>query len=262
MMKNLTLKTLLFPEGCPPNRKPATVARELFPAFDPVTPKSGPDIPGILAKVQKIFLMLLSSCLTRMLPGSFLKQWLKDWRNKIIDDFRHHVYLIDRKAGYFKNAYYQWMEDFMEMDYANGYSEQNPSEQISGGFYFHGHINNYSAKLVNRFGYPVADARSTLVSNLEKALIGFYQFFARGPVMQTPVLEIVNISVSEGEVQENKRKINKIRPKLFMGLVGNRILQKLRDSILKGYFRPLLNVFLLPVTVGGNSPATVGSGYN
>jgi hypothetical protein len=209
MMKNLTLKTLLAPESYPASRKMATMIGKYFPKLNSINKKRCPDVPPLLLNRKQALKQFLPSSLANIHPGTLFKQFLVGWYNKIKTDYSDLAHSFNKKVEHYADAYYNWMERFIEMDYEVDYPSQLNAGVIPGGFLVKGTISNYSENISHRFGYPVVKVKNAMAGKFEKALIGIFRFFTPKPVFKIPVFEIVNTGAIGGEVQANEKPINK-----------------------------------------------------
>jgi hypothetical protein len=192
MLKNLSLKTLLTPENNPIIRGLTTLTGKLFPKSVLINQKRSPDVPPLLLCGKPVTKKFLSSRLANNHPGALFKQFLVGWYNKIITDYRELSHTFNSKLQYFADSFYDWMENFMEMDYDIVTQDKDTHDPDPGELSGKQLINNSPAMVPNKLKYPSTDAFRHLTGYFQKTLILFHHIFNSGPELQIPMLEIVN----------------------------------------------------------------------
>ena len=299
MLKKLTLKTLLTLEIYPDSRKMATMIGKYFPKLNSINNKRSPDVPPMLLNSKRSLKEFLPSTLANFHPGTLLKQFLIGWYNKIKNDYSDIAHSFNNKAEHYADAYYNWMERFIEMDYEADCFGQRNALVKPDGFLGKGTISNFSEKISHRFGYPAAKAKNALAGKFEKTLIGISRIFTPRHVFEIPMLEIVNASAIEGEVQANEKSFIRKRflkwffltkhfsdkmacydqsfagyqptdkyprllrwPEIFRKISSIRILKNLRGGAISENTLLTESFSVLPLIPGYNFPANIGSGFN
>jgi hypothetical protein len=193
MIKKTTLKSIFTSERYPAIPNMTDMIRSLFPKTLLIQTTNCRNVPYLLIKLKSMMPVVVPRQLVKAIPGSFLKHWLYNWYLKVIDDYRIILSSLSNKIDSFNNAWYNWMENFMDMEYGDMYLDGNPQGFVSRTGSGKRLIENYSAIAVVNIKNPTSDAMKFLVGSCEKMLIVVNRIVSPKPELQVPELEIVNI---------------------------------------------------------------------
>ena len=203
MIKKTTLKFLPFPDRFHVDLKKTNmignpISKTLLFKF-----LNYPDVPYLLIKLNSLIRIVLPQQLFKAIPGSLLKKWFYNWYLKAIADFMEIYNIINEKMIYYKNAYYNWMENFMEMEYDThvvkcipAFTARRLTKQAA--------IKEYSTRHAGTMSEIALNSKKSFVVSFEKVLIGINKIFGPKPDFYNPALEIIN-AIDDDHTKKNDR---------------------------------------------------------
>jgi len=139
--------------------------------------------------------------------GHFSFRYLLVWFMAVRHETIRLLTKINRMADDFKWAYYEWMDEFIEMEYDTETKRRKPPEgKTPGKRALINFFQDYREKLRRRIKDPFNQSTKIIAGVFEKKLIALNRFFTTNTDMQIPELEIVNreiFLVREAPVQSN-----------------------------------------------------------
>lgn len=120
-MKKISLKSMLLPVNNPTYRNLSTLAGNLLPQSNLAPIPNCPEAPYLFIKLKSLIEVVFPKQFFKAFPGSFLQRWLLIWYYKIIDDYNEISIAVNSRINSYKNAYFEWMENFMELEYHDAF---------------------------------------------------------------------------------------------------------------------------------------------
>lgn len=178
----------------PTHRNPSIMEENLYPDSNLVQTLSCPEAPYLFIRLQSLIKLVLPQQLFKAFPGSFLKRWFCTWFLKIIDDYKEISANLNEKIEGYKVAYFNWMENFMEMEYDEIYDFQQENQITASvdSISREDIISNYAARVSHRHRHPEYGIITPPDADLAKARFMFYPGFSK-QVLNSSVRKTVNI---------------------------------------------------------------------